>query len=147
MRLDAERELYNQLFACRASDCAGQPPLVAHPELLKPRRRYQLAWKRALFDEQRVYAYLATIALKRQVSRMGQIQLSGHSRSVGRVYAGQAVTVQCDAQARDWLVSVADGSVVKRLAIRGVDTTTLTGIADTPMADLPPIQLTLPLAA
>jgi hypothetical protein len=101
----------------------------------------------ALFDEQRVYTYLASIELERQVSRNGQIQLSGQSRSIGRVYAGQTVKVQCDAQAREWVVSVADGSVVKRLAICGVDVTTLTGISDTSTVKVPPIQLTLPLAA
>jgi transposase-like protein len=146
-RLDAEREVYNHFFPCHASDCAGQPPLLAHPELRQPRRPYHLAWERALFDEQRVYTYLASITLERQVSRIGQIQLSGQSRSIGRLYAGQTVTVQCDAQARQWVVSVADGSVVKRLAICGVDATTLTGISDTSTVEVPPIQLTLPLAA
>ena len=39
--LDRERHTYNQYFPSRASDCAGRPPLVAHPELLHPRRPYQ----------------------------------------------------------------------------------------------------------
>jgi hypothetical protein len=56
-RLDAERELHNQHFASRASNCAGRPPLVAHAELLQPRRPYRPEWERALFDMQRVYRY------------------------------------------------------------------------------------------
>jgi transposase InsO family protein len=146
-RLDAEREVHNEWFPSRASDCAGRPPLLAHPELLMARRPYRLEWENALFDEQRVYAYLATIPLSRKVSKTGQIQLGGQSRSVGRAYAAQTVMVQCDAQRRDWVVTLADGTLVKRLSIRGLDVTSLTGIPDTPDEHLPPIQLTLPLAA
>jgi hypothetical protein len=85
-------------------------------------------WERALFDEQRVYAYLATIPPSRKVSKTGQIQLSGQSRSVGRAYAEQTATLQCDALAHEWVVTLADSTVVKRLAIHGMDITTLTGI-------------------
>jgi transposase-like protein len=146
-RLDAERELHNHCFPSRASNCGGRAPLKAHPELLRPRRPYRMEWERALFDEQRVYAYLATIVLSRKVSRTGQIQLGGQSRSVGRAYIGQTVTVQCEALRREWVVSLADGKVVKRLSIHSLDATSLTDIPDTPSEQLPPIQLTLPLAA
>jgi transposase-like protein len=146
-RLDAERELHNRSFACRASDCAGRPPLLAHPELLRPRREYHLEWERALFDEQRVYAYLATVSLTRKVTSTGQIHLYGVLRSVGRGLAGQSVSVQCEARTRVWVVSQADGTELKRLPIEGMDVISLTGIADTPSVELPPIQLTLPLAA
>jgi len=146
-RLDIEREQHNRFFPSRASDCAGRPPVMAHPELLRPRRPYRLECERQLFDEQRVYDYLATIDLERKVSSTGQIQLRGRSRAVGRAYAGQSVIVQCDSQTHDWVVNLADGSYVKRLPIDGLDVTTLTGITDMPRADLPPIQLTLPLAA
>jgi hypothetical protein len=117
---------------------------LAHPELLRPRRPYRLEW--ALFDEQRVSAYLATIPLSRKVSKTGQIHLSGQSRSVGRAYAEQTVTVQCDAPRREWVVTLADDIVVKRLPIQGMDVTALTGIPGIPDEQLPPIQLTLPLA-
>jgi hypothetical protein len=147
VRLDSERELHNHYFASRASDCRGRPPLSAHPELQRPRRPYRVEWERTLFDEQRVYAYLATIPLSRKVSKTGQIQLSGQSRSVGRGYAEQTVTVLCDAPTHEWVVTLADGTVVKRLPIHGMDVTTLTGIPDIPDKQLPPLQLTLPLAA
>lgn len=146
-RLDSERDLHNCFFASRASDCRGRPPLLAHPELLRPRRPYRVEWERALFDQQRVYAYLASIPLNRKVSKTGQIQLGGQARSVGRAYAAQTVTVQCDPHTREWVVSVTDQGEVKRLAIHGLDVTSLTGIPDIPTVDLPPIQLTLPLAA
>lgn len=146
-RLDAERELHNHYFPSRASDCAGRPPLLAHPELLRPRRPYRVEWERALFDEQRVYDYLASIPLERKVSRTGQIQLCGRSRSVGRAIAGQVVRVECDALRREWVVRLISGVEVKRLPIVGLDAPSLTGIADVKAHDLPPLQLTLPLAA
>lgn len=146
-RLDIEREQHNRCFPSRASDCAGRPPLVAHPELLRPRRPYRLECERQLFDLQRVYDYLATIRLERKVSSTGQIQLRGQSRGVGRALGGQTVIVQCDAEAHEWVVHQADGLELKRLPICGLDVTTLTGITDLPIPDLPPIQLTLPLAA
>ena len=146
-RLDIEREQHNRFFPSRASDCGGRPPLLAHPELLHPRRPYRVEWERQLFDEQRVYDYLATIRLERKVSSTGQIQLRGRSRGVGRTLAGQTVSVQCDAQSHEWVVHQQDGAYVKRLPICGLDVTTLTGIADVPITDLPAIQLTLPLAA
>lgn len=146
-RLDSEREMHNRWFPSRASDCAGRPPLLAHPELLRPRRPYRLEQERGLFDEQRVYDYLAGIPLERKVSSTGQIQLGGRSRSVGRVAAGQMVRVVCDAATREWVVCLVDGVEVKRLPIHGLDVTTLTGIADVSTYDLPPLQLTLPLVA
>jgi hypothetical protein len=146
-RLDRERAQHNQFLPSRASDCAGRPPLVAHPALLQPRRRYRVEWERALFDEQRVYAYLATIPLKRRVSSVGQIQIGAYVHSVGRAVAGQNVAVVCDAAIHTWVVSLADGTVIKHLPLQGVDITSLTGIPATPEVELPPIQLTLPLAA
>ena len=146
-RLDRERAQHNHWLPSRASDCAGRPPLVAHPALLQPRRWYRPEWERVLFDEQRVYAYLATIPLERRVSSVGQIQIGTQVHSVGRAVAGQTVAVVCDAATHTWVVSLADGTLIKELPIQGVDVTSLTGIPATPAVDLPPIQLTLPLAA
>ena len=71
-RLDSEREQHNRWFPSRASDCAGRPPLLAHPELQHPRRPYRLEWERQLFDLQRVYDYLTTIPLERNRMRLTQ---------------------------------------------------------------------------
>jgi len=143
-RLDAEREQYNTLFPAAASDCAGQPPLLAHPELRQPCRPYHPEWERQLFEEQRVYDYLATIPLERKVSKVGQIQLGGRSRGVGRAYVGQTLAVGCDPHTHEWVVRMADGSEVARLPVQGVDVTSLTGLPDEPPAEALPIQLTFP---
>ena len=146
-RLDLEREQHNRWFPSRASDCAGRPPLLAHPELLQPRRPYRLECERQMFDLQRVYEYLATFRLERKVSSTGQIQLRGRAHAIGRSYAGQIVIVQCDAQTHEWVVQQQDGGAVKRLPISGLDVTGLTGITEEPLPEVPPIQLTLPLVA
>jgi transposase InsO family protein len=143
-RLDLEREQYNHWFPSRASDCGGRPPLKAHPELLKPRRPYRVEWERQLFDQQRLYDYLATIRLERKVSQVGQIQLGGRSLGIGRTYARQTVRVGCDPLARQWVVSTDGGTVVARLPIQGVDLTTLSGLPDELLIEAAPIQLTLP---
>lgn len=146
-RLDAERNLHNQVFASRASDCAGRPPLTAHPELLQPRHPYCLAWERALFDEQQVYAYLARIPLQRRVSSSGQIRLYGRSYSVGRARRRQLVTVRCDPTIRMWRVCAADATPIAQFPILDLDAATLTGLADLPPAAICPIQLPLRLVA
>ena len=144
MRLDLEIEQYNNWFPARASDCGGRPPLLAHPELLHPRRPYRPEWERQLFDEQRVYDYLATIRLERKVSQVGQIQLGGRSLGVGRAWAGQTLSVGCDPVARVWVVCDQEGNAVTRLAVRGVDITSLTGLSDQQEGAQEPIQLRLP---
>jgi len=143
-RLDAERELYNRLFPSRASDCAGRAPLMAHPELCHKRRPYRAEWERQLFTEQLVYYELAKVHLERKVSQVGQLQLYGQSVGVGRAYAGQRLMIGCDASKRQWLIRSEDGRLVAERPIHGCDVTSLTGIPDDPLLELPPIQLTLP---
>ncbi len=82
--LDRERQLHNTQFPTHASDCAGQSPLMAHPELLNPRRYYQPEIELALFDLQRVYDYLATFTFTRTVSDAGQVSLGRQIYSLGK---------------------------------------------------------------
>lgn len=143
-RLDAEREQYNQFFPARASDCNGRPPLHAHPELSQKRRPYRAEWERQLFTEQLVYEELAKVRLERKVSQVGQLQLYGRAVGVGRAYAGQRLMICCDASKRQWLISSDDGRLLAERPIQDCDATSLTGIPDDPLLELPPIQLSLP---
>lgn len=93
------------------------------------------------------YRANSDIPLTRKVTSTGQIRIGGNAQSVGRAYASQTLTIRAEAQSREWVVRQMDDTLVKRLPIRGVDVTTLTGIREEPSQDLPPIQLTLPLAA
>jgi len=76
----------NYELPSRAEGCGGLTPVVAHPELLRPRRPFRPEHELALFDLKRVDAYLATFTWERKVGKTGQITIGGrHQRySVGR---------------------------------------------------------------
>jgi hypothetical protein len=149
--LDRERRTYNQYFPSRASDCAGRPPLVAHPELLQPRRPYPPEGELALVDLQRVFDYLAEFAFKRHVSTTGIISLGRQLYSVGRPNAGKIVQVHCDATTHEWVCceQVKDnGQDIERELVRrpikGLTVESLTGLSLQVLALEQPVQLTLP---
>jgi len=87
----------------RARGCQGQPPLVAHPELLIPRRPYHPQREPALFDLKRVDAYLATQTWLRTVSSVGQVTLGGYRYGVGIAWAHQTVSIRFDPQDRHFV--------------------------------------------
>jgi len=150
--LDKERALYNQRFPTRSSDCQQKPPLEAHPALLTPRRPYQPEWETVLFDIQRVFDYLATFTFDRKVNRNGQVTLKGLHYTVGLAHAGEDIQVRLDASTQEWLFLELDShgqlQEIRRQPLVGVDFTTLTGLAKPEKTPgLPPIQLSLPLAA
>lgn len=149
--LDRERHLYNQFFPSRASDCAGRPPLVAHPELLHPRRPYQPEWEGALFDLQRVFDYLAEFAFERHISATGVVSLGRRLYSVGRRHAGKTVQVHCDAETHEWVccekITDNDQEIQPELArrpVKGIDVQSLTGLPPQALTLAQPVQLTLP---
>ena len=144
--LDAERVVYNQRFPARASDCAGRPPLVAHPELLCPRRPYQVEWELALFEIQRVYAYLATFVFTRKVNSGGQISLGRVLYSLGRKFAGQCVKVRFDPARQEWVsttTSESEDQVIRR-PLQSLDIQELTGLDPVAQRHMPPVQLAFP---
>jgi len=101
--LDRERQVYNERFPCRASDCQRNPPLVAHPEWRSPRRPYAPQQEAALFDLTRVDRYLARFPFSRQVSGVGQVSLGRQMYSVGRQWAGRKLAVRFDVDSREWV--------------------------------------------
>jgi transposase len=151
--LDRERQVYLLEFPCHASDCAGRPPLTAHPELLRPRRYYQPEMEPLLFSMQLVYDYLATFTFERMISNSGAVALT-RQISIGRKYARQIpdrrVLVRCDPVSHEWVfyqksASAQDPLVeLTRRPIKYLDFETLTGLD--PAAPLPvqPVQLPLP---
>jgi transposase InsO family protein len=124
----------------RAEGCHGLPPVLAHPELLQPRRSFQPAEELALFDLRRVDAYLAAYTWERQVGRRGQITLAGKDRrySVGRAYAGQRIRVRFDPADRHFAFFVGQPEQeIGRRPARGFDVADLTGIISLPTGDVP----------
>ncbi len=150
--LDRERYQHNHLFPSQASDCAGRPPLTAHPELLRPRRPYRPEHKLSLFDWQRAADYLAIFTFERKVSTSGQVSLGGHLYSVGRPLAGLSLLVRFDAQAWQWVMLTIQAdeqgqitqAEVARRSPKGFDIETLTGLQPETHQSASPLQLTFP---
>lgn len=150
--LDRERQVYLHTFPSQASDCHGQPPLLAHPELLHPRRFYQPELEPLLFSLQRVFDFLATFTFERIVSHSGCVALT-HQISIGRQYARtlphRKVWVRCDPATQEWVffqkLPPDSDQLVEfiRRPIQYLDFFTLTGLD--PAALLPPLPVQLPL--
>jgi len=146
--LDQSTHELNFELSSRAEDCAGRPPIVAHPELLQPRRPFQPEQELALFDLERVDAYLATFTWKRIVDKNGRVSLGGKQRrySVGRSYAGREVVARFDPTDRHFVFSESHASekIIRRLPAKGLDIGDLTGLETWPTGPGPQ-QLPLPL--
>jgi len=93
----------------------GRTRIEVFPRLRRPRRVYQRAREKALWDLSRVDAFLARGCWKRQADRNGTISIYGHCRAVGRAWAHQEVVLRFDASSRSWVVSNHEGEVVKQL--------------------------------
>lgn len=148
--LDRERFLYHHFFPSRAAGCDGQPPLVAYPELLQPRRPYRPEAELDLFSLQRVADYLASFSFQRKVNAGGQISLGHQTYYLGTPYFGQFITAAFDPLDRRWLIRTqlnpqADPEsltpLIARLPIKAFSVESFTGLKPEP-SQL--VQLTLP---
>jgi len=139
-----------------AEECAGRPPVEAHPELLEPRRPFHAEHELALFDLKRVETFLSTFTWTRKVNKTGQITIGGqHERySVGRAYARQQVVVRYDPTDHHFVFYLPDAGQddpdqeslqeIGRRPARNLEVEDLTGLATWPDGLLPQ-QLPLPL--
>lgn len=144
--LDQSTYELNFELSSRAEGCAGQPPIVAHPELLQPSRPFQPEQELALFDLKRVDAYLATLTWRRIVDKTGRVSLGGKQRlySLGRNHTGSEVIVHFDPADRHFVFTKVSGETIGRLPAKRLDVGDLTGLAIWPIG-LGPQQLPLPL--
>ncbi len=122
--LDQDLDELNYELSSRAEGCHGQPPIVAHPKLLIPRRPYKPEWELALFDLKRVDAYLATFTWSRKVSQTGQVSIGPCDMrySVGRAYAGQHVQVTFDPDNRHFVFHDTASQEIRRHVAKGLGT-------------------------
>jgi hypothetical protein len=145
---EAVHELTFELSS-RAEGCGGLAPIVAHPELLKPRHPFQARHELAVFDLKRVDNYLATFTWERKVGKTGQITIGGHHQrySVGRAYAHQQVLVRFDPTDRHFVFFDANkpNHEIGRRPARNLEVADITGLAEWP-AGLGVQQLPLPLS-
>jgi transposase InsO family protein len=133
--LDRERKVYNYQFPSQASDCAGRPPIIAHPELLTPRRYYEPALELALFDIGRVYAS-AQVSLGRQLYSLGKKLVRERHLST--------VLVRFDPYQKAWVFFSEDQEELVRRPPKGLDVQSLTGLDPSDCQLTLPVQLSLP---
>jgi hypothetical protein len=141
--LERERERFNRAYPSRARGCGGQAPLVAHPELLSPRRAYRADRELVLFDLARVDRYFAALCFERRVNATGRVSLGRQFYSVGRQHAGRQVNIRFDCSAREWVFVSGDGDELARRAPKGLDVKTITGLDPATQGPVEPYQLTL----
>jgi transposase InsO family protein len=146
--VDRERDVYNQLFPSQASDCAGRPPLIAHPELRQPRRHYRPDQELIHFDLQRVYDYLSTFTFTRTVNSSAQVSLGRQMYSLGKKLVREqklrTVLVRFDPEQATWVFRTQDGDELVRRPLKGLDVYELTGLEPDPIQLAVPVQLALP---
>jgi transposase InsO family protein len=153
-QVDADWDELNTECPSRAKGCRDLPPLVAHPELLTPRRPYRPEWELDLFDLERVDTYLATRTWTRKISQAGQVTLGGYCYGLGKDWAGQAMSISFDAALRQFVFSPVRPETKRgrllpalppvHLDAQGLSVEDLTGLP-TVLEDLPARQLMLPL--
>lgn len=90
----------------------GQTRLQAFPQLLQSPRPYQPAD----FDPQRALDLIAQGAWKRQVSKVGQINMWNQVLQVGAAYRYQTVSIKLDPAANQWNIFDANGVLIKAFA-------------------------------
>lgn len=137
----------NYELPSHAKGCGGKPPVIAHPELLQPRRPFQACLELSLFDLQRVDQYLAGFRWVHRVSSNGQVSIGPHRArySVSRDHAGQDIEVRFDPQDRHLVFSPLGqpDQVIRRRPVKGLDVADLTGFEVWPVG-IGPQQLLLP---
>ena len=83
----------------------GKTRLEMFPELRHSGRRYTPAWEQRGWKMSRVETHLSEYVATRLVCSTGHVTVYDHGRYVGKQFIGQAVKVQYDPDAHDWLIS------------------------------------------
>lgn len=111
-RLDHATTLQRERYPHR-----GAPSrLDAWPALAAGGRPYDPAAEAGLFDERRVWAFLAERVVSRRVDKVGRISLANRPLGVGRAWAGQTVTVRLDVDgdAPVWRIRDDQGRILRQ---------------------------------
>jgi hypothetical protein len=145
MTLDDRRQRYNRELPVQAANCRGCPPLEVHPWARHSGRPFHPALEWALFDMQRVDAYLASQVWPRKVSATGNVSVGGHHYYVGRSHLEQLVSVQFIPKTRSFRFQAPDGSLVAERPAVGLDKVDLIGYMPLERAIPLVFQLPLPL--
>ena len=138
--LDDRRQRYNHELPVRASDCHGQPPLVAHPHAMHSGRPFQPALEWELFDLSRVDAHLAAFVWTRQVNAAGNVGFFDQQYTLGRAYVHQTVSLRFLPETRCFQFTLANGTLLPNRPARGLDQADLIGFLPLELALTTPYQ-------
>ena len=143
--LDKEKQIHNERFPSRASDCQGRPPLIVHPQLLLQPRPYLPDREYDLFNLQYVADHLATYQLERKVSVSGQVSLGGIYYYLGSKHIGLTVHAQFDAVTHLWVFTdLETGVELQRKLPKHFSTEHFTGLEKPVASAKTAIQLSFP---
>lgn len=117
-----------QALPSRNRHCAGQPPLLALPELVTPRRPYSPDQEPLLFHMSRVYDYLAQWQWQRKVDCTGSISLADFNRRVSLQHVGQIVKVRFDPATRQFVAYAVDGTPLNAFSLPVISETYILGL-------------------
>lgn len=92
----------------------GRSRVEAYPGLLLRDRPYQREEEPRLWDEHRVYTYLAQGVWRRRADRVGQIWIYNRGYIVGRKYRGQEIDVRLDPHRLEWVSLDLRGEELRR---------------------------------
>jgi len=91
----------------------GRSRLEAYPQLLTPQRPYRPEDEAGLWDERRVYEFLAGQVWRRRADQVGQIWLYNRGYMTVPQCKGRDVTVRFDPQTREWVILDVRGQEVQ----------------------------------
>lgn len=141
--LDVRREFLNSEYPSRS--LGGQPPLTRTPTAHHSGRAYDPYQEAALWDQQRVTAYLAGHHWFRTVSAQGQLALGGHTYGLGQEWADQSLEITFNAETQHFCCRSANGQSSVQVPAQGLTATELMGELP-PWTEFPAYQRHLPLS-
>ena len=128
MIVDYERWRMNAVLPSRGRRCQRQPPLYVYPHARTPRRWYRIADERALFDHQRVEAYLAHGHWLRRTSDSGQFSLNAQVFNLRVHYAHRWVSITYLPELGFQVCCPPDDRVLLTFQTRGLTAAEITGL-------------------
>lgn len=100
----------------------------AFPELARVGRPYASVQEAAVWDLERVKAYLAQGLWVRQVDQIGRVTLYHRARSVGRAHKHEKVFVRFDAETTEWVMQDDTGAEVGRKPAEEISVLSITDL-------------------
>ena len=137
------RDFLNYHLPCTA--LGNQPPLVACPQALTPRRLYRPEWEPDLLDLSRIYAFLTKGRWFRQTGKGGVLAIGAKFYTLGQAWQNRQVEIIFDPTDNMLVFFSPDAENVKRLPIKGITHQDLMGEMS-PILTLPVFQLALPFS-